>query len=167
MLVINGYLQQGSEEIIPQYRDTARDLAALIVGTWSGSLGLWPKVLLDAALLAIVVLDPRGELSLYLFSDLILIELSDPQAHQAYSCFAPLSRIFGFDGNQLFAALQQRFGSSPNNATTALLAQTMDPIPMLHTGSDAFWDDLLGILKVNSSPEGDMQSALHQNMGWQ
>lgn len=60
LVVVDGYLNQGPQPDAPQYANTSRELLNLVVGKWSSSLHMWPKLFLHSALIAALALPVEG-----------------------------------------------------------------------------------------------------------
>lgn len=60
MVIVHGYIQQGSDQPVSAYQDSSKELLALVVDAYGEAVCFWPTTLLNASLLATMVLLPDG-----------------------------------------------------------------------------------------------------------
>ncbi|CAK9786464.1 hypothetical protein CC85DRAFT_329561 [Cutaneotrichosporon oleaginosum] len=151
-VVVDGYLHQAAQPDAAQYMTSCRELLDLVVGRWSTSLHLWPKLFLHSALVAALALP----------TDDALVR----PAHDLFVALAPMLLTSGSKLlHRLMERMQQEHGVAPPVESTFTPIPDLDlPAVMAYTGSDSFWADLNGVLGL---PQTDVLSTpLHVEGQW-
>lgn len=184
LVVVDGYLNQAPQPDSAQYATTCRELLNLVVGKWSTSLHMWPKLFLHSALIAALSLPVEGKLapdvpllpliSLFLFVFAPVHSLTpDPVVRRAHDLFVALAHMLQTSGGKLLHRLMERIQEAhgvpaPSDMPQTIFTPVADldlPTVMAYTGSDSFWADLSGVLGLQ---QGDVLSTPMQveNQVW-